>query len=101
MSFNLLYEISRVSVRLYSSLMMQVDIHWHERLPDGPKLYIANHPSATDPFMMTLLSRQQISVLVVASAFSFPLFGSYLRKAGQIPVFPGRENRHWRRRVVC
>jgi 1-acyl-sn-glycerol-3-phosphate acyltransferase len=90
MSFNLLYEISRVSVRLYSSLMMQVDIHWHERLPDGPKLYIANHPSATDPFMMTLLSRQQISVLVVASAFSFPLFGSYLRKAGQIPVLSGQ-----------
>ncbi|MDO9301382.1 MAG: lysophospholipid acyltransferase family protein [Anaerolineales bacterium] len=90
MSFNLLYEIARVLVGLYSSLMMRVDIHWHECPPDGPKLYIANHPSATDPFMMTLLSRQQISVLVIASAFSFPLFGSYLRKAGQIPVFSGR-----------
>jgi 1-acyl-sn-glycerol-3-phosphate acyltransferase len=90
MSSNLFYEIARVSVRLYSRLMMQVDIHWHERLPDGPKLYIANHPSATDPFMMMLLSRQQICLLVVASAFSFPLTGWYLRKAGQIPVFQGQ-----------
>jgi 1-acyl-sn-glycerol-3-phosphate acyltransferase len=90
MSFNLLYQIARVSVRLYTSLMMHVDIRWHERPPGGPKLFIANHPSATDPFMMTLLSRQQVSVLVVASAFSFPLTGWYLRHAGQIPVFPGQ-----------
>ena len=90
MSFNLLYEIARVSTRIYSSVMMRVDIRWHERLPDGPKLFVFNHPSATDPFMMMLVSRQQISILVVASAFSFPLTGWYLRNAGQIPVFPGQ-----------
>ena len=90
MTFNLFYETARVSVRLYSSLMMRVDIRWHERLPDGPKLYVFNHPSATDPFMMMLIDRQQIRILVVASAFSFPLTGWYLRKAGQIPVFVGQ-----------
>ena len=90
MSFNLLYEIARVSTLIYSSVMMRVDIHWHERLPDGPKLFVFNHPSATDPFMMMLVSRQQISILVVASAFSFPLTGWYLRNAGQIPVSPGQ-----------
>jgi 1-acyl-sn-glycerol-3-phosphate acyltransferase len=90
MSFNILYEIARASVRLYSSLMMRVDIQWHEHLPDGPKLYVFNHPSATDPFMMMLIARQQISILVVASAFSFPLTGWYLRNAGQIPVSSGQ-----------
>jgi 1-acyl-sn-glycerol-3-phosphate acyltransferase len=90
MPFNLFYEIARVLVRLYTSLMMRVDIHWHERPPDGAKLYVFNHPSATDPFMMMLLSRRPISILVVASAFSFPLFGSYLRKSGQIPVLSGQ-----------
>ncbi len=90
MPFNLFYEVARVFVRLYTSLMMRVDIHWHERLTDGPKLYVFNHPSATDPFMMMLLSSRQISILVVASAFSFPLFGWYLRKAGQIPVLSGQ-----------
>jgi 1-acyl-sn-glycerol-3-phosphate acyltransferase len=90
MPFNLLYEIARVSTRMYSSLMMRVDIRWHEHLPDGPKLFVFNHPSATDPFMVMLIARQQISILVVASAFSFPLTGWYLRNAGQIPVFPGQ-----------
>ena len=90
MSFNLLYEIARVSTRIYSSVMMRVDIRWHERLPDGPKLFVFNHPSATDPFMVMLVSREQNSILVVASAFSFPLTGWYLRNAGQIPVFPGQ-----------
>lgn len=90
MSFNLLYEIARISVRIYSSLTMRVDIRWHERPPEGPKLYVFNHPSATDPFMMMLLSREQISILVVASAFSFPVTGWYLRNAGQIPVSYGQ-----------
>jgi len=90
MSFNLLYEIARVSTLIYSSVMMRVDIRWHEPLPDGPKLFVFNHPSATDPFMVMLVSREQISILVVASAFSFPLTGWYLRNAGQIPVFPGQ-----------
>jgi 1-acyl-sn-glycerol-3-phosphate acyltransferase len=93
MPFNLLYEIARAFTRIYSSVMMRVDIRWHEHLPDGPKLFVFNHPSATDPFMMMLVSRQQINILVVASAFSFPLTGWYLRNAGQIPVFPGQGER--------
>lgn len=90
MTFNLFYEIARGFVRLYSGLMMRVDIRWHERLPDGSKLFVFNHPSATDPFMMMLIARQQIRILVVATAFSFPLTGWYLRNAGQIPVFAGQ-----------
>ena len=90
MSFNLLYEIARASVRLYSRLMLRMDICWHESPPDGAKLFVANHPSSTDPFLIHLLSREPMSVLIVASAFSFPLFGSYIRKAGQIPVFAGQ-----------
>jgi 1-acyl-sn-glycerol-3-phosphate acyltransferase len=71
-------------------LFLRTDIHWHERPPDGPKLYIANHPSATDPFLIHLLSRQPMGVLITANAFSFPLFGFFIRKAGQIPVIPGQ-----------
>lgn len=90
MLFNILYEMARGAVRAYSKLLLQLDIHWHERPPDGPKLYVANHPSATDPFIIHLLSRQPMSVLLTANAFSFPIFGFYIRKVGQIPVVPGR-----------
>ncbi len=67
-----------------------MDVHWHAQPPDGAKLYIANHPSATDPFLIHLLSRQPMSVMISANSFSVPLFGSYLHKIGQIPVNPGQ-----------
>jgi len=67
-----------------------MDVRWHAQPPPGPKLYVANHPSATDPFLIHLLSRQPMSVLITANAFSFPLFGAFIRKVGQIPVIPGQ-----------
>jgi len=84
---NTLYEIARTFIHAYSKLLLRMDIHWHDPLPDGPKLFIANHPSASDPFLIHLLSR--MSVLITTNAFAFPLFGPYLRRAGQIEVIPG------------
>lgn len=89
MAFNILYSMGRAFVRAYSHMLFRMDVYWHERPPDGPKLYIANHPSATDPFLIHLLSKQPMGVLITSNAFTFPLFGFYIRKAGQIPVIPG------------
>ncbi len=87
MQKNAIYDASRAFIHAYSRLFLRLDIHWHDSIPEGPKLFIANHPSASDPFLIHLLSR--MSVLVTASAFAFPLFGHYLRRAGQIEVSPG------------
>jgi len=85
----ILYELGRAIVSAYSRLLLNLDVHWHEAyLPEGPKLFVANHPSATDPFIISLLAR--MSVMVSANAFSFPLFGRYIRHIGQIPVLPGQ-----------
>ena len=70
--------------------MLNMDMHWHDHLPAGPKIFIANHPSATDPFILHLLSREPMSVLIVSTAFAFPLFGEYIRRSGQIQVIPGQ-----------
>lgn len=85
---NFLYELGCAAVRLYASVALQLDICWHEDPPAGAKLFIANHPSGTDPFLIHLLS--PMSVLITANAFAFPLFGAYLLKTGQIPVFSGK-----------
>lgn len=87
---NLLYKAARGFVRLYSCLMLNMDIHWYRQLPVGPKIFVANHPSATDPFILHLLSYEPMSVMIVSTAFAFPLFGPYIRHAGQIPVLPGK-----------
>lgn len=81
------YEVARAIVHAYSRVFLRMDIRWYDPLPEGPKLFIANHPSASDPFLIHLLSR--MSVLVTTNAFAFPLLGLYLRRAGQIEVAPG------------
>jgi 1-acyl-sn-glycerol-3-phosphate acyltransferase len=90
MSTHLLYNLTIQLVRLYSRIMLKLDVRFSAPLPAGPKLFIANHPSATDPFLIHLLSSRPLSVLISGHAFSVPVFGRYLRHVGQIAVLPGQ-----------
>ncbi|MCJ7694595.1 MAG: 1-acyl-sn-glycerol-3-phosphate acyltransferase [Anaerolineaceae bacterium] len=84
---NLLYKFTRGIVRVYSKLMFQIDIESHEELPDGAKIFVANHPSFTDPFLLHLHS--PMSVLITGKAFAIPLIGGLLRHIGQISAAKG------------
>ncbi|MDO9349595.1 MAG: lysophospholipid acyltransferase family protein, partial [Anaerolineales bacterium] len=84
----ILYSLGRIIVRLYARLMFNLDIHWYDDLSPGPKLFVANHPSATDPFLIHLISPQPMSVLITVNAFTVPVLGYYLRKTRQICVDP-------------
>ncbi len=87
---NVLYKLSVQVVRFYARVMLRLDVHYHSELPAGPKIFIANHPSATDPFLLHLLSSKHLSVLVSGNAFAMPLFGYYLHSCGQICVTRGQ-----------
>jgi 1-acyl-sn-glycerol-3-phosphate acyltransferase len=87
---NLLYKAGRAMVWLYARLMLQVDVSWHAPLPAGPKLIVANHPSTTDPFYLNLLFAQPINLLLLEYPFLVPVFGTYLRWSGHVPVVPGQ-----------
>jgi 1-acyl-sn-glycerol-3-phosphate acyltransferase len=66
--------------------MLKTDIVWRAPLPEGPKIIAANHPTTNDPFyIMTLLS-EQMGILVTEAAFTTPVLGRYLRKAGHLPA---------------
>jgi 1-acyl-sn-glycerol-3-phosphate acyltransferase len=92
MSTHLLYRLTVQLIRLYSQVMLKLDVDWHGPLPAGPKLFVANHPSASDPFLIHLLSSKHLSVLISGNAFAMPLFGRYLRYVRQIAVLPGQGN---------
>jgi 1-acyl-sn-glycerol-3-phosphate acyltransferase len=66
--------------------MFRLNVHRQVPLPPGPKLIVANHPSCTDPFLLSVLSPEPISILIVDKAFSIPVAGAYLRWLGNIPV---------------
>ena len=84
---NILYKLTRGIVQVYAKLMFQMDIQKHETLPEGAKIFVANHPSFTDPFIMHLLT--PMSVVITGKAFTIPLIGSLLRTIGQISAAKG------------
>jgi len=81
-----MYFAGRTLLRAYATLMLKLDIHHHEVLPVGPKIFVCNHPSATDPFMIHVVSREHLNVLITAKAFGVPLFSWFLRTIREIPV---------------
>jgi len=94
-----LYKFGRIFIRFFAFVMLRMEIWRHAYLPVGPKIFVANHPSATDPFLIHLVSSQPMSVLISANAFAVPVFGFFLRKMKQIPVTHGEgslamENAH-------
>jgi 1-acyl-sn-glycerol-3-phosphate acyltransferase len=80
------YTLVLAFIKLYALLMFRFDIHRQSKLPGGPKIFVANHPSATDPFLIHLVTRERLNVLIIESAFNVPLFGQLLRTVQEIPV---------------
>jgi len=87
---DLLYAVGQPLVALYYKLTLNPDIVFHAPLPAGPKIIVANHPSTTDPLIMTTLCAEPVRILITESVFTIPVVGRLLRRTGQIPVI--REN---------
>jgi 1-acyl-sn-glycerol-3-phosphate acyltransferase len=80
------YPLSRAFVRSFAAVMLRFDLKHQKPLPAGPKLFVANHPSATDPFLIHLVSKEEVNVMITEKAFQVPGFGWFLRKVREIPV---------------
>ena len=81
-----LYTLVRLLLLLFAGVMLKLSIRRLGILPAGPKIFVSNHPSATDPFMIHIISRERLNVLITAKAFSVPVFGWFLRTIREIPV---------------
>ncbi len=82
----LLYAFSRVFLQVFAAVMLRLEVKHQRPLPPGPKLFVANHPSATDPFLIHLVSREEMNVMITEKAFQVRFFGSFLRRVREIPV---------------
>lgn len=86
----MLYWIGRYTLELFTRVLLDMNVLYHEQLPAGPKIIAPNHPTTVDPFIITTVLPEQVHILVTESAFKAPLFGDYLRKSGHVPVVVGR-----------
>lgn len=73
-------------LRILIHLLFDYDHVLHARIPSGPKVLIANHPTTIDPFLVSYAVAQPVHILITEPIFRAPLLGRYLRSAGHIPV---------------
>ena len=83
------YTLGRAGVGVYAQLMLDMDISRHAPLPKGPKIIAANHPTTTDPVLITQVTSEPIHILITEMCFKVPVVGKSLRMAGHIPVVAG------------
>lgn len=86
----ILYFIGRTIITAYVRLMLKMDVLWHEKIPTGPVLYAANHPSTTDPVFIHTLFRKPMSIMIHNQVFTIPFLGAYMKKMGHVRVIPGK-----------
>ena len=80
------YEMGRAIVNLYSRLMFDLNVHYKSKLPAGAKILACNHPSTDDPILLTLVTPEQMSILITERLFKVPICGPSLRLTGHIEV---------------
>jgi 1-acyl-sn-glycerol-3-phosphate acyltransferase len=80
------YKFGKYFVAFYSFLAFKIDLKKVEKFPLGPKIFVANHPSTTDPFLTLLIAREKVSILIKESLFKIAFFGFILKHSGHIPV---------------
>jgi 1-acyl-sn-glycerol-3-phosphate acyltransferase len=73
----------------YARLFLNVDVLALSTIPPGPKIFACNHPTTTDPFLISLLTREPVRILVTGGAFLVPVLREYLQGAGHIPINRG------------
>ncbi|MCL5090917.1 MAG: 1-acyl-sn-glycerol-3-phosphate acyltransferase [Patescibacteria group bacterium] len=84
----ILYKLGKTFIKVYAVFAFKVKVKIEGKLPAGPKIYVANHPSTTDPFLSVILIKEQVRILVKGIIFQIPFFGFYLKHSGHIPVIP-------------
>ena len=83
------YSMGRIAVASYAEFALQMNISRHAPLPKGPKIIAANHPTTTDPVLITQVTSEPIHILITEMCFKVPVVGKSLRMAGHIPVVVG------------
>jgi 1-acyl-sn-glycerol-3-phosphate acyltransferase len=83
------YQLGRSIVNVYVRHVLRANIVHEAPLPKGAKILAVNHPSTSDPAFVTVLVKEQTSILIRESLFKVPVFGRSLRMAGHVPVLAG------------
>ncbi|NMB60773.1 MAG: 1-acyl-sn-glycerol-3-phosphate acyltransferase [Chloroflexi bacterium] len=76
----------RMVMMAFARTFLEFNVRFEQPLPGGAKIFAPNHPTTTDPFLMSLVTQEPLIILVNKRIFKLPLVGKLIEKAGTIPV---------------
>lgn len=88
----LLLSIGRTILNIFARLFLEFNVHYEAPLKRGAKIFAANHPTTTDPFLMSLVTEEPLTVLVNKRIMQISIIGRLIEQAGTIPV--DKENKN-------
>jgi len=82
----LLLNTGRSIMNLFARLFLEFNVHYEVPLPFGAKILAPNHPTTTDPFLLSLVTEEPLVILVNKKIMQIPFIGKIIEQAGTIPV---------------
>ena len=84
------YKIAKtILLAFLTTFVESIHVNGEENLLPGPKIIVANHPNATDSFVLPFIIPEKIHFLIQSEIFKLPIVGRLLALADQIPVVVG------------
>lgn len=71
---------------LYAKVFLITVVCGNRSLPEGPKIFVVNHPSTLDPFYFLGIMGERVSILITEHVFNIPVLGKLVQRAGHIKV---------------
>lgn len=82
------YQILKPVLKSFTRIALDLDVDKRQyQKIQGPKIYVANHPTSIDPFYLASEIADPAHILIIHHVFDLPVLGKFLHRTGHIPVF--------------
>jgi 1-acyl-sn-glycerol-3-phosphate acyltransferase len=82
----LLYWLAFAILGSYVTIRLNLKVNKLADIPKNSKILVANHPSVSDPFLLSMALRQYSHILIAEEVFNIRPFGRLLKRMGFICV---------------
>lgn len=87
----LLY-IERTFLNIFARFFLEFNVYYESPLNKGAKIFTPNHPTTSDPFLLSLVTEEPLVILVNKKILQIPIVGKIIEAAGTIPVDKEKKN---------
>ena len=87
-----LLHIERTFLNIYARFFLEFNVYYETPLYRGAKVFTPNHPTTTDPFLLSLVTEEPLIILVNKKILELPVIGKLIESAGTIAVDKEKNN---------